>query len=255
MFFDIETSYCQGWFWQPSFNTQITYDQIIKDSAIICICWKWEGSKKVHHLEWNKGDDKRMINKFVKELAEADEVIGHNGDRFDLKWVRTRLLFHGHKSIPEIRSIDTLKISRNKFKFPSNRLDAIGKYLGLGGKMDTGGIQLWHDIIQKNSKAAMAKMVKYCKRDVVLLEEVYKKLEGFTKHKTHIGIQEGNSPCSCPSCANEKTHMKRRFVSPTGTIKVQLRCSNPECKRFFLVSLKHYNDRMSRKKNKYAKIK
>ena len=252
MFFDIETSYCQGWFWRPAFNTNISYDQILKDSAIICICWKWEGSKRVNHLEWNKGCDKVMMNKFFKEIEEADEVVGHNGDRFDLKWIRTRFLVHGYKTMPEIKSIDTLKISRAKFNFPSNRLDAIGKYLGFGGKKDTGGIQLWHDIIQKNSKKAMKDMVDYCKRDVELLEKIYLKVEGFSKPKTHIGSFMGADNCSCPYCGSEKTHYKQSRVSSNGTIKCQMKCY--ECDKYFMVSLKAYNTRTKNKKSRRGRI-
>lgn len=241
LFFDIETSYCTGWFWRPQFKTNITYDQVLKESKIICICYKWEGSDRMYSLKWDKGCDKELIKKFIEVLLEADEVCGHNSDKFDLKWVRTRCLVHGTKSLPEFKSIDTLKISRQKFNFPSNRLDAIGKYLGFGGKKDTGGIQLWHDIIQKNSARAMKEMVDYCKRDVELLEKVYLKLEGYAKPKTHIGIQSGNDSCSCPKCGDEKTWLSSRHVNANGTIRVLMKCGG--CMKYFSVSLRTYNNR------------
>lgn len=241
LFFDIETSYCLAWCWGTSFKTQITYDQILKDSAIICICYKWQGSDKIYHLEWNKGDDKAMIMKFYDILIDADEVVGHNGDRFDIPKFRTRCLLHGIKSMPEIKSIDTLKISRNKFKFKSNKLDNIGKELGFGGKKDTGGIDLWHDIIQRNSKRAMKEMVDYCKRDVELLEKVFMKLEGFSKHKTHIGVFSGENKCSCPYCASGRYRVKDRRVNATGGIRVVLQCL--DCIKYYNVPIRVYNDR------------
>lgn len=244
LFFDIETSYCLGWFWKPSFNTTITYDQIIKDSAIICICYKWEGSSKVNHLTWDKGDDSKMIDKFYEIINEADEVVAHNGDNFDIKWIRTRFLLNGYKSMPEIKSIDTLKISRSKFKFPSNRLDAIGKYLGFGGKEDTGGIQLWHDIIQRNSKVAMGKMLTYCKRDVELLEKVFLKLEGFSKPKTHIGRFMAGDTCDCQYCGSDRTNFSRQKVSAAGIVSVAMQCK--DCYKYFSVSLKAYQNRGKR---------
>lgn len=245
LFFDIETSYCIGWFWRPTFKTNITYDQVIHDAAIICICWKWEGSNKTNHLEWDKGDDKKMILKFLEVINEADEVIGHNGDRFDIPNFRTRCLLHGVKSMPEIKSIDTLKIARNKFKFKSNRLDNIGKELGFGGKKDTGGIELWHDIIQRGSKKSMKLMVDYCKRDVELLEKVFLKLEGFQKPKTHVGRFMGEDKCSCPYCASEKTHFNKTVISASGGSKVGMHCQ--DCGKYFSTSLKAYNDRTASK--------
>jgi len=241
LFFDIETSYCQGWFWRPSFKTSISYDQIIKESAIICICYKWQGSDKIHSLKWDKGDDKGMIKKFSEILLDADEVVGHNSDKFDLKWVRTRCLVSGIKSLPEFKSIDTLKISRQKFNFPSNRLDAIGKYLGFGGKKDTGGIQLWHDIIQKNSTKAMGEMISYCKRDVELLEKVYLKLEGYAKPKTHIGMQSGEDSCSCPQCGSDRTGLNNRTIGVSGQVKCIMKCH--DCSKYFSISLRSFNNR------------
>jgi DNA polymerase elongation subunit (family B) len=252
LFFDIETSYCQGWFWQPSFKTSITYEQVIKHSAIICICYKWEGSNKVHSLQWDKGNDKEMCLKFAKILEDADEVVGHNGDRFDIPKFRTRLLLHGVKSMADIKSIDTLKISRSKFKFKSNRLDNIGKELGFGGKKDTGGIQLWHDIIQRNSKKAMSDMIAYCKRDVELLEKVFVKLEGFAAHKTHVGVFMGKGKCSCPYCGEKDSRVKDRRISAAGMVKVILQCN--VCLKYYNVPIKVYNDSQKKTPANIAKI-
>lgn len=253
MFFDIETSYCQGWFWQPAFKTNISYEQVIKPSAIICICWKWQGADKIYHLEWEKGNDKAMCLKFAKILEEADEVVGHNGDRFDIPRFRTRLLLHGVVSMQDIKSIDTLKIARQKFKFKSNRLDNIGRELGFGGKKDTGGIDLWHDIIQRNSRKAMKSMVDYCKRDVELLEKVFLKLEGFSKPKTHIGIDSGSSDqCDCPYCGEHKTHKRKTITSPSGGLKHELSCTS--CKKYFYASNRAYTSRIALKAHKQGVI-
>lgn len=240
LFFDIETSYCTGWFWRPSFKTSISYDQILNNSAIICICYKWQGSDKIHSLKWDKGNDKQMIKKFVDVLLDADEIVGHNSDKFDLKWVRTRCLISGVKSLPDFKSIDTLKISRQKFNFPSNRLDAIGKYLGFGGKKDTGGIQLWHDIIQKNSSKAMSEMVSYCKRDVELLEKVFLKLEGYSKPKTHIGVYSGGDKADCKYCGGANVRIKDRSISASGTVSVRMKCN--DCDKTYMIPLKVFND-------------
>lgn len=253
LFFDIETSYMQGWFWRPSYKTQITYEQVLKDSAIICICYKWQGSDKIHYLQWDKGNDKEMMDKFFKVIEQADEVVAHNGDYFDIKWIRTRFLIHGYSSMPHIKSIDTLQIARTKFNFQSNRLDAISKQIGIGGKLETGGIQLWHDIIQRNSTKAMKLMIDYCKKDVELLEKVYLKLEGFAKPKTHIGINSGGSDkCDCPYCGEHKTHMIKREVSASGEVKPQMRCT--QCNKYFYTTLKAYTERLMLKSHKQGVI-
>ena len=53
LFFDIETSPNIGFFWQAGYKKNIDYSNIIKERAIICICYKWEGEKEVGYLHWD----------------------------------------------------------------------------------------------------------------------------------------------------------------------------------------------------------
>ena len=130
LFFDIETSPNIGFFWSAGYKLNIPYSNIIKERAIICICYKWEGDDKVYSLNWdNNQDDKKMLEKFMVVANEATELVGHNGDRFDLPWIRTRCLYHRIPVFPTYTTIDTLKHSRSKFRFNSNRLDYISLFL------------------------------------------------------------------------------------------------------------------------------
>ena len=118
LYFDIETSPNIGFFWQSGYKLNIGYQNILKERSIICICYKWEGDKEVHGLTWDKKqDDKKMLQDFIKIVDSADELVGHNGDKFDLAWIRTRCLFHGIQMFPNYVTIDTLKVARSKFKF------------------------------------------------------------------------------------------------------------------------------------------
>ena len=93
LFFDIETSPCLGWFWRPGWKTRLSYNNVIEDAKIICVSYKWEDEEEVYTLDWgSKKDDKALIKEFVKIMNTAHEIVGHNGDRFDIPWVRTRAL-------------------------------------------------------------------------------------------------------------------------------------------------------------------
>lgn len=178
LFFDIEVSPNIVLSWRIGQNINLTHNDIIQERAIICICYKWEGDPTTYSLRWEKGDDKAMLTKFAKVIDFADEVIGQNGDAFDIKWLRTRCLYHGIPVKAKFNSLDTLKMARAGFKFNSNKLDYMGKFLGLGSKIKT-DYDLWKDILLKNDQTAMNVMVDYCKQDVVLLEQVYQKLQNF----------------------------------------------------------------------------
>ena len=121
LFFDIETSPNIGLFWEAGFKKNIDAQSILKERAIICICYKWEGDKEIHSLTWNSQQcDKSMLSKFVKIANSAAELVGHNGDRFDLAWIRPRCAFHKIAMLPKYTTVDTLKVSRSKFKFNFN---------------------------------------------------------------------------------------------------------------------------------------
>ena len=86
-------------------------------------------------------EDKRT--KREKELDKADEIIAHNGDRFDIKWIRTRAVYHGLQMKHTYNSIDTLKVAKKYLNLPSNKLAEICSYYGLEAKRDAGGINRW----------------------------------------------------------------------------------------------------------------
>ena len=182
IFFDIEVSPNILFSWRIGGDVVLTHDTIIQERAIMCICWKWEGEDKVSSLEWNKGDDKQLLEKFAKVIDSADEVIGQNSDSFDIKWLRTRCIYHDIPVSPKFNSLDTLKMAKAGFRFNCNKLDYMGQFLGFGGKIKT-DYDLWKDIVLKNDKEAMSKMVKYCKQDVILLEKVYEKLQKYSPVK------------------------------------------------------------------------
>ena len=182
LFFDLEVSANIVFSWRIGRDVSLSPDDIIKERAIICACYKWEGDDKVYSLEWNKGDDKDLLLKFSKVINSADEVITQNGDAFDIKWLRARCIYHDIPVSPKFNSIDTLKMARSGFKFNSNKLDYMGQYLNLGKKIKT-DYGLWKDIMLNNSRTAMDKMVEYCKQDVNLLEQVYNKLQKFCPEK------------------------------------------------------------------------
>jgi DNA polymerase elongation subunit (family B) len=224
LYFDIEVSANIGLFWQSGYKLQIGTENIIKERAVICICYKWEDDNDVYYLQWDKKQcDKKLLQDFINVANTADELVGHNGDKFDLSWIRTRCLFHNIQMFPSYNTIDTLKVARSKFRFNSNRLDYIGKFLGLGQKNHT-NFDLWKDIMLKNDKTAMNTMIDYCIQDVVLLEKVHKALNNHIPAKTHYGVIFGQDKGSCPECGSDDLIINNRRVTASGIKKIQFIC-------------------------------
>lgn len=237
LFFDIETSPNIVYSWNIGYNLNISYENILTERAVICICYKWEHENTVHSLVWDRGNDKQLLIEFAEILNSADEVVAHNGDRYDIKWFRTRCIKYGISVTPYITSIDTLKEAKKYFRFNSNRLDYIGQFLGVGKKAETGGFDLWKSIVSQNNKKSLLVMVNYCKQDVLLLEKVFNKFNKYIKHKSHIPMYYNvDSRGNCPNCGSTKLNKAKLRVSVAGRYTQQYLCKG--CGKYHSVSVR-----------------
>lgn len=218
LFFDIETSPNIGLFWECGYKLNIPHDNIVKERAVICIGWKWSGESTVHSVSWDaEQDDKSALELFIPILDSADEVVTQNGDRFDIPWLRTRCLHHGIDMSPDYVSRDTYKLAKYKFKFNSNHLDYLGQFMGEGKKLKT-DFDLWKDILLRNDRKALGRMVRYCKQDVRLLEKVFDKMNPYVPAKSHIGRG------LCPECGSEDVIVNKHRKTAMGYDKICYQC-------------------------------
>lgn len=228
-----------GLFWKASKKTWIDPSNVIQEKAIICICWKWEGDDEVHALTWDNGNDREMIREFLEVAEEADELVAHNGDRFDLKWFHTQCLQYDLDPIPEPKTVDTLVVARRRFYLNSNRLEYLGKLLFDEDK-DKPSFEVWKEITLNPDSDVLDDMVAYCKRDVRLLERVYNKMARFHKAKSHVGVLEGKPKWTCAHCGTENVRRKKRRVTSKGTVQHSMMCKEEDCGKYYTISTRSY---------------
>ena len=178
-----------------------------KERMIISVAWKWLGGHKVESASIPKyygyknvlAKNKKLVELIHSLFSAADILVAQNGDAFDIKRCNSEFIKHGLKPPSTYKSVDTLKVARQKFGFNSNKLDDIGATLGLGRKKHTGGFKLWQDCINGNRKA-WNKMIAYNEQDVVLLEKIYLKLRPWmTTHPNMNAIDGGEGCTKCRS--------------------------------------------------------
>ena len=209
-FIDLETSpnICYAWGkWEQNIP------EFIEDWYIMCFAIKWNTSK----TEVYKKPDFKTYKQFIKKLwqvfDEADIIVGHNGDKFDIKKSNTEFIRCGLKPPAPYKTIDTLKWARRTFKFDSNKLDDLGEYLGVGRKVETGGFKLWKNCMNGDSKA-WNQMAKYNKQDVDLLYNVYEKLKSWSTNHPNVNVFEGRD--NCPVCGSNKLQKRGFNLAKTG---------------------------------------
>ena len=183
--FDIETAQMKVKVWQLRGNEYIEPTRILEDWFMVCWAGKWLNGKSIGDRltprEAKACNDKRIIKSLWSALNEADIVIEHNGDDFDIKKANTRFLKYGAELPKYYKTIDTLKLLRKNFRISSNKLDYACKFIGVGGKLSTGGIELW-DKSELGDEQALSKMFRYCLNDVKITEKLFLKLIPYIKN-------------------------------------------------------------------------
>ena len=225
LFFDIETSPILGYVWQLR-ETDVL--KIVKSWKLLCFSYKWIDSKvktvslpQFKNYKKDKEDDSAIVKELWNLFNEADIIIAHNGDKFDIKKSYAKFSEHNLPPPEPFRTVDTLKVARRYFKFDSNRLDALGDYLELGRKIQTGGIELWLEVIA-GDKQAWRKMERYNRQDVALLEKVYLKLRPFMNNHPNLSIFNGYS---CPICGGKDLQRRGFSISTTGK-RQRMQCTD-----------------------------
>lgn len=218
LLWDIETSFYvhTSWTkWTPGMK-------IVKEKSVICIAYKWLGQEETHVIsigdfpaKFKKDpfDDSKVIEEFKKVIDSANLAIAHNGDKFDMKFFNSRLLKHGLNPIM-VKTFDTLKAAKYYFSFHSNRLGDIADFLGVNKKTRT-DISWWNSILFDRDWDSLNLMQDYCKQDVLVLEDVYKKMLPYIKgNHPHINLLKygGDIPkdvlnATCPRCGSDE-HIK-----------------------------------------------
>lgn len=190
---------------------------VVEDWYIMSFSAKWLGEKKVttyalpdfQGYKRNMKNDKSLMVRIKSLLDEADFIVAHNGDNFDIRKINTRLLIHGMTPPIPYKSVDTKKLARKVFRFDSNKLDELGRQLGLGRKIDNGGFDLWKRCMA-GEKAAWKEMKKYNEQDVYLLEKIYLTLRPWSTNHPNVGLII-DKPETCPICGEQHSLQSRGF--------------------------------------------
>lgn len=222
LLFDIETAANLGYTWGRYEQNVIKF---VHESYMLSFAYKWLGDKKVKSVGLNqfktfaknKKDDTELVKALWKLFDEADIIIAHYGDAFDIKASNAFFAKAGLLPPSPYKTIDTKKEAKRYFKFNSNKLNDLGNYFNLGSKIETGGFELWEGCMAGDKKA-WTKMLKYNRQDVVLLEKVYEKLKPWMKTHPDI-INETKQTDACKHCGS--THTQKRGWNVTRKKKVQ----------------------------------
>lgn len=204
---DIETSPLLAYVYQKQvWKARIGHKQVESNWFMLTWAAKWLGEKEVFSDSLsskeaiNENDD-RIVTSLWLLLDEADIIIAHNGNQFDIPNINTRCILHKLPPPSPYKQIDTLKIAQQQFGFTHNSLDALAGFFGIEGKVDT-DFQLWKDCIYGNEEALL-KMEIYNQNDVIILEKIYNFLKPYAKGHPNLDLYVDSESPVCPSCGRD----------------------------------------------------
>lgn len=224
LLFDIETAPNVSYTWGKWEQNVIRFK---KEWYMLSFAYKWLHEKKVHVVslrqfpkyQRDKENDKELVKQLHTLFNEADVIVAHNGNSFDIKMSQSRFMVHKLPVPRPFKKVDTKLVAKLHAKFMSNSLDDLGENLGLGRKIKHDGFDMWLGCMAGDAKH-WANMEKYNKQDVVLLEKVYLALRGYmTNHPKSFSGRE------CEVCNSHnitfrgtlrtKRHILKRFQCQT----------------------------------------
>lgn len=226
LFIDIETSPTKAYVWKM-WKENIGMNQVVEGSFIMCFCAKWLGDDKIIYSETRTENDKHITEQMINLLDQADIIVAHNADRFDVPKINTSAIKHGINPPSPYKVVDTLRMAKKHFKFERNTLAYLADYLGCAPKLTHGkfaGFELWKECLEGNEEA-WAEMMEYNIQDVHTLEEVYIKLRPWMKEHPNVAINEESESILCSKCGSPNLLLNGHTVTDISKFKL-FRCKD-----------------------------
>ena len=207
VFLDIETAPTMAWVWKR-WKENISQDQVVSESFIMCLCWKILGDSTVRSVavpdfDPDGKDDRKVVLAAHRLLDAADIVVAHNAKGFDIPTLNARFMYYGMSPPSPYKVVDTLDVAKKGFRFGSNKLDSLCAVL-FDERKKPHHFDLWAGCLA-NEPAAWRRMVSYCKQDVALLERLYLRMRPWIVNHPNVRllIDDVRRP-TCPKCGGAR---------------------------------------------------
>lgn len=216
---DIETAPHKVFSW-GLFEQNIGINQIVEPGYTMCFAAQWHGKRGIIFDSIWKSGHEAMVDHVHSLLGEADAVTHHNGRKFDIPMLNMEFCVRELPPPAPYQQIDFLRTCRRQFKFASNKLDYVTQALGLGGKLEHKGMDLWRDCMDGCPKSQRL-MERYNKQDVRLLGPLYEHLKPWLVDHPNAALYSDSERPTCRVCGSDNlqsrgtektsTHAYRRF--------------------------------------------
>lgn len=178
---------------------------------LLCVGYKYLGDRGTTVLTRkfpsDPFDDKALCADMYEVLSQAEGFITHNGKRFDVPFLNTRLLLNGLPLLPaQTRHFDTCETIFKKLKMGASLKNSIEAF-GLDAEKTPldlkGSLRAVY-----GDKKEYKWIVDHCKKDVEATEKLYDRLKAVGAPGWSMAALQ-DRPSACPVCG-ERGSLRRR---------------------------------------------
>jgi uncharacterized protein YprB with RNaseH-like and TPR domain len=190
--------------------------------------WRIDDGKGYGRTPKSLINDKWIVRELTSLIDDADMLVHHYGDGFDLPFLRTRALYWGLSPANQIRTVDTWKVASRNLRMASNKLVALCDFLnGEDGQKDTSlSFNKWQ-LASHGDKSTISKILEYNIQDVYALEELYLNLRPVIHNHPYIARPDGTDRrLQCHVCGSSNTVSQGSYYTKLYSVK-RRRCK--EC--------------------------
>lgn len=206
---DIETAPMEFYGW-GLYKQQPTIANIKKDWSVLSWAAKWLMEPKPMHMvvsptQAHNREDYDIIKGIWHLLDEADIVVAHNGERFDVRKLNTRFWKYDLGPTSPFQVIDTMKAAMKVMSPASYKLKYMAQFKNLPQKKEDTRYEWWIECVDgdyESAKKHLGMMDSYCVQDVFTLEELYLDLRPWIKSHPNVACYVETDKPICPTCGN-----------------------------------------------------
>jgi len=212
---DIETAPNIAYVW-GAWKQNVGQKQWLEKSHIMSFASKWLGEDEIFYMDNRSNNNKGIVTVLYELLNQADIVVAHNGQRFDLPVIIGRGVVHDLTPPSPYFVVDTFQVARRELRLVSNSLANLCEDLGLPMKQDLKkfpGFQLWLECLKGNDEA-WDEMEEYNKHDVVSLEALYLRLRPYVRN--HPNVSRDDTNVACPKCGSGRIQYRGYYYTRAG---------------------------------------
>lgn len=173
-------------------------------------------------------NDKPLLIELSKVWNASDAVIAHYGQRFDRRFLNSRIERHCLRPLKPVKLIDTWRISKDNFALPGNSLNTLLKYFNSPYQKVDLTYEEWRAVM-KGEEPALKLLEEHCRYDVLGLDWVTKKhLEHYITALPNYNLFVDPEQKVCPYCGGKELAKEGKHYTQLAVWQ-QYSCKNPLC--------------------------